>query len=264
MEVGCNTYSLCALERPEALRRLGALGLDAVELWAGHAPYREEAVSPRDVRRDAAASGVTVRAYCIGGLFGLPHATVADRVTRALAFAAELDVDLVTAIIDPAAAPVADALAERASMRIALENHWYTELARPADIRRALAACSPATGAAIDVGHFAFLGYDLAAVARELGPRTMHVHLKAVARPTRLERVRRRMRRQYRMEAVPPGPDDALDGFVAVLRAQGYRGLLAIEDETNGGDGRMLPGWQARAAALVGGGAASGREVAHA
>jgi sugar phosphate isomerase/epimerase len=250
MELGANSYSLRALDRAEAFRRLGALGLTAVELWAGHAPYEGEP-SPGDVLRDAAANGLRLRAYCIGGLFGLPHEAVTARMARALEFAAELGVDLVTAIVDPDAAPAVDALAQAVGARVALENHWYTELARPADVRRALAACSPAVGAAIDVGHFAFLGYDLAAVARELGPRTLHVHLKAVRRSTRVERWLRRRQRKFRMESAMPGFGDGLDRFVPALAASGYRGLLAIEDESEGGDGRMLPRWQHRAEALL-------------
>jgi sugar phosphate isomerase/epimerase len=266
MELGANSYSLRAVDRTEAFRRLGALGLTAVELWAGHAPYAD-GPRAREVVADARAHGLDLRAYCIGGLFGLPRDTVTARMARALAFATELGVDLVTAIVDPDDAPAVDALAREAGLRIALENHWYTELARPADVRRALADCSPAVGAAIDVGHFAFLGYDLAAVARELGPRTLHVHLKAVQRATRVERWLRRRQRQLRMDAAAPGLGDGLDRFVQALGACGYRGLLAIEDESNGGDGRMLGRWQERARTLIApwaGGRTAVAEQAHA
>jgi sugar phosphate isomerase/epimerase len=252
MELGCNTYSLRAYDRDEAFRRLAALDLRAVELWAGHAPYRDGAAQPRDVGREAAAHGLQLYAYCIGGLFGLPRPVVDDRLERAFWFARELGVELVTAILDPEVARGADALARRYGVRIALENHWYTTLARPADVRRALAPCSTAVGAAIDVGHFAFLGYRPAAVAAELGARTMHVHLKAIRRPGRLERMMQRARHQHRMQAVAPSADDGLDEFVTALRAAGYQGMLAIEDEGNGGDGRMLPRWQERARDLLG------------
>ncbi len=251
MEIGCNTYSLRALDRAEAFRRLAALDLRHVELWAGHASYRDADVRPSDVAREATALGLRLRAYCIGGLFGLPRPTVDERLERALWFARELGADLVTTILDPEVVRSADALANRFGMRIALENHWYTGLARPADVRRALAQCSPAVGAAIDVGHFAFLGYDPAAVAHELGARTLHVHLKAVQCPTRIERMLQRARRQYRLQSVPPGPDDRLDGFVPALAAHGYDGFLAIEEEGGGGSGGLLPRWQERARSLV-------------
>ena len=264
MEIACNSYSLRALDRTETFRRLAAAGLSAVELWAGHAPYRDGSVRPRDVLREATTHGIRVRAYCIGGLFGLPRPAVDERLERALWFAHELGCDLVTAILDPDVVRGADALATRSGMRIALENHWYTALARPVDVRRALDVCSPAVGAAIDVGHFAFLGYDLAAVARELGSRTHHVHLKAVRRPGSVERMIQRARRHYRMEAAAPGAGDGLDGFVEALSAHGYRGLLAIEDEGNGGEGGMLASWHARARELQAACNGHAPEMAHA
>jgi sugar phosphate isomerase/epimerase len=264
MEIACNSYSLRALDRTEAFRRLGACGLAAVELWAGHASYRDGGVRPRDVLRDAAAHGIRVRAYCIGGLFGLPRPAVDERLERACWFARELGCDLVTAILDPDVVRGADAIAQRFGVRIALENHWYTALARPADVRRALAGCSSAVGAAIDVGHFAFLGYEPGAVARELGARTLHVHLKAVRRPSAVERLIQRARRQYRMQAAAPGDGDGLDRFVGALAAHGYHGLLAIEDEGNGGDGRLLGAWYARARGLLADGHGAGDAEARA
>jgi sugar phosphate isomerase/epimerase len=265
MEVACNSYSLRALDRAEAFARLARLDVTAVELWAGHAPCTEPAVRPRAVAAEAAAQGLALRAYCVGGLFGLPVAEVERRLARALEFAADLGVDLVTAIVDPDVAPAVDALARRCRMRIALENHWYTELASPADVRRALRPCSRSVGAAIDVGHFVFLGYDLAAVARELGPRTLHVHLKAVRQPTRVERWFRQAQRRYRMDPAPPGFGDGLDRFVPALGAAGYDGLLAVEDESDG-QGGLLEAWLARAHALAQPWrrSASGREHAHA
>jgi sugar phosphate isomerase/epimerase len=251
MEVACNSYSLRALDRAEAFARLGALGVTAVELWAGHAPCTEPAVHPRAVADEAADHGLALRVYCVGGLFGLPVDEVTRRMSRAIDFAGGLGADLVTAIVDPGAASAVDTLARRSRMRVALENHWYTELARPADVRRALAACSTWVGAAIDVGHFVFLGYDLAAVARELGPRTLHVHLKAVRQPSRVERWMRQTQRRYRMDAAAPGLGDGLDRFVPALGATGYDGLLAVEDESNGGSGRLLPDWLERAHALA-------------
>src|SRR5262245_36216662 len=131
MELACNSYTLRTLPRDAALAEFGRLGFGAVELWAGHAPFGNAAVRPGDVLRDAAAAGVRLRAYCVGGLFGLPPATAAERLARAVGFAQELGVELVTVILDRAAVAFADALAVRSGVRLALENHWYTELARP-------------------------------------------------------------------------------------------------------------------------------------
>ena len=248
MELACNTYSLRTLSRDAAFRRLRELDLTTVELWAGHAPYLGPAVGPRDVRRDAEAHGLDLRAYCVGGLFGLATTVARDRLERALAFAVELDIPLVTAIVDRAFVPTVDALAMCTGVRVALENHWYTELARPSDVLGALAGCSPAVGAALDTGHFAFLGYDLGDVAWALGARTLHVHLKVVRVPGRLARLVRRARRRHRMEPDVPHDGDGLGRLVALLAQEGYDGLLAIEHE---GDASALVRYRERGRTLV-------------
>jgi len=253
MELACNTYTFRALGRPGVFARLAALGLPTVELWTGHAPYLAGEVSARAVAREAADAGLRLRAYCIGGLFGLPLATVEDRMARALDYARALGVALVVTIADRAAVARIDRLAQDAGIRVALENHWYTELARPADYVPVLAAASPAIGVAIDTGHFAFLDLDLASVARRLGPRTLHVHLKVVQRPGRVARAVRRWRRQMRMEPALPGEQDRLGPFVSALAATGYDGLLAIEHEASGdGDAdAAVDRYRARAGALL-------------
>jgi sugar phosphate isomerase/epimerase len=249
MDVGCNTYCFARLSRGEAFARMGALGLRAVELWTGHASHLRDDVDPAAVAAEARAAGLTLRAYCIGGLFGLPEALVRARVERAFAFARGLGVRLVTGIVDRAAVPAVDALCARHGTSFAIENHWYTEFARPADYA-VLAAASPAVGVNVDTGHFAFLGCDLTQVARALGPRTLNVHLKVVRRPGRLELLRRRLQRRYHMEPALPRPGDGLDGFIAALADAGYRGLLAIEHEAGSADADLAT-YRDRARELV-------------
>jgi sugar phosphate isomerase/epimerase len=231
MEIGCNTYSLRGSTRRTAFERLAALELKNVELWAGHAPYEQGASEAQAVAADAAICGLALRVYCVGGLFGLPPRVVRERLARAVDFARALGIDLVTAIVDRAAVPIADGVAQAARVRVGLENHWYTELSRPADYAQALQDTSPAVGVAIDTGHFAYRGCDLARVARALGRRTVHVHLKVVRRPGPLDRAIHRYRRRYQMPPALPGAGDGLDAFADALAAAGYRGLLAIEAE---------------------------------
>lgn len=264
MQLGLNTYTLRGLERAEAFALARELGLEAVELWAGHASYLRVGVDPRRVAEEARAMGVRLHAYCIGGLFGLRDAVVEERLARATAFARGLGVDLLTCILDRAAVPIAEARARRSGVRIALENHWYTELARPADFAVALAGLPAAVGVAIDTGHFAYLGCDLAAVARQLGPRTHHVHLKAVRRPGRGERLVARVRRRHHMAPAIPGPGDQLDAFAAALASTGYDGMLAIEHEAPVAAAADLLAYAPRVAGVLGRRlrAAAGREPA--
>src|SRR5215831_4125920 len=252
MDVGCNTYSLRDLERSEALARLRALDFTAAELWVGHASYLSIGISARQVAAEAARCGVALRAYCIGGLFGLRPRVVEDRLARAFDFARELGVRLVTGVLDRSAVPIADARAQRQGVRFGLENHWYTEIATPRDVLAALDACSPAVGAAIDTGHFAFLGCDLAAAARLLGPRVLHVHLKVVRRPATAARLLRQLRKRHQMEPSLPGPGDGLDAFAAALRAARYVGMLAVEHEGRDDLPNALERYRRRAEMLAG------------
>jgi sugar phosphate isomerase/epimerase len=254
MDVGCNTYSLRGLARSEAFAQLRALEFTAAELWAGHANYLSIGVSARQVAIEAARSGIALRVYCIGGLFGLRPRVVEDRLARAFDFARKLDVGLVTGVLDRAAVRLADARAQRQGVRFALENHWYTEVARPRDVLAALDDCSPAVGAAIDTGHFAFLGCDLAAAARLLGRRTLHVHLKLVRRPSAATRLLRRYRKHHHMEPSLPGPGDGLEAFAAALRAAGYASMLAVEHEGTENLPDALDRYRRRAEMLAGSG----------
>jgi inosose dehydratase len=264
MEVGCNTYSLRGLPRRDALALLRALDFSAAELWSGHANYLSIGISAQRVAAEANNCGIALHAYCIGGLFGLRPRVVEDRLARAFDFARGLGVDLVTGVLDRAALPVADARAQRQGVRFALENHWYTEVARPRDVVAALECCSPAVGAAIDTGHFAFLGCDLAMVARLLGRRTLHVHLKVVRRPFAAARLLRRVRKRHQMEPWLPGAGDGLDGFVAALRAADYTGMLAIEHEGQVNLPDVLGRFRRRAETLADGSAtAAARDAVH-
>jgi len=251
MEVGCNTYSLRGFPRPEAFALLRALDFTLAELWTGHANYLSIGISARQVADEAAQCGITLRAYCIGGLLGLRPRVVEDRLARAFDFARGLGVDLVTGVLDRAAVPIADARARRQGVRFALENHWYSDVARPRDVLAALEGCSPAVGAAIDTGHFAFLGCNLVTVARLLGGRTLHVHLKVVRRPFAAGRVLRRLRKRHHMEPSLPGPVDGLDAFAAALRLAGYAGMLAVEHEGEVNLPEALGRYRRRAEALA-------------
>src|SRR5262249_60840686 len=117
------------------------------------------------------------------------------------------------------------------SRRSALRTPRHPATARPGTALAAPAGGSPAVGAVIDTGHLAFLGCDLAAAARLLGRRTLHVHLKLVRRPAAAARLLRQLRKRYQMEPSLPGPGDGLDAFAGALRAARYDGMLAVEHE---------------------------------
>src|SRR5207253_2383978 len=131
MELGCNSYSLKSASRQSAFASMRALGFDAVELWTGH--VRDAADDPERVATEMQAHGLVPRAYCIGGLFGLPRAEVERRLDAACRFAIALGTDLVTGIVDRDALALVDRICRVHQVRFAVENHWYAEFARPRD-----------------------------------------------------------------------------------------------------------------------------------
>ncbi len=231
MILGCHSYSLCDQSRADAFARLGALGLGSIELWCGHANYRDPDLRTNEVLEEARRHGLTVEAYCVGGLFGLPLEEVESRLRRAFAVATSLQTDLVTGIVDLRALKLVEQLCVRQRMRFAIENHWYTEFARPADFS-VLGDVRPCVGIALDTGHFSFLGYSPAAVVSQLGHRTFDVHLKLVHPAGPLRRLRRRWQGHHSLPAAETGPKDGLGPLVESLWAVGFEGLLAIEHES--------------------------------
>ena len=119
MDVGCNTYSLARLPRQAVFTELRALGFSLVELWTGHASYLRDDVDPVAVAAEARAAGLGIRAYCIGGLFGLPLPLVEERLRGAFQFARALGVDLVTGIVDRSAV---EAVGTEESMMQAIQS----------------------------------------------------------------------------------------------------------------------------------------------
>src|SRR5581483_875263 len=205
IEIACQTYSLRSRSGPDMLESVRKAGFRAVELWVGHADYRADPGSAARMRRAAERTGVALQSYCVGGFVREGVATVADRLARAFAYAAELGVSLVTGVVDRRAIPVVDALCRRTGLRFAVENHWYADIARGDDWRRALVDASPLVGATLDTGHAVAAGEDPCAVLAALGERVLDVHLKDVVVSTRLQRL---LWRRPRMEGRSIGGGD--------------------------------------------------------
>lgn len=214
--------SYCYHDEPvtQVLARVGALGLDSLELWHGHpdgrANYMERsATDAARLRAEAAEAGIGIPAFCIGGW----SAVEPERFDRAIAFARALGADTVTGCATPA---VAEALAPRfhdAGVRFAIENHRGNVFETPDDLLPVLARTDPAVGCNFDSGHFLLAGCDVLAAAARLRGRIYHVHLKDV-------------------RAGGPSPVGAGDlplvPFLTALQAQDFDGLLSIEHEIHG------------------------------
>ncbi len=227
IEIGCQTYSLRTRKGIDMLAGVRKAGFRAIELWVGHADWRDPDSAPR-VRRAAEQIGITIQAYSVGGFVRAAVRDVETSCRAAFRYAAALGVDLVTGIVDRRALPVVDALCAETGIRFAIENHWYADFARAADWTAELGT-SGRVGATLDTGHLVAAGDDPVAALAALGDRLMNVHLKDVVVHGRLQRW---LFRKPRFTGSTIGAGEVpLATLLTRLARDGYTGRLAIEDE---------------------------------
>jgi inosose dehydratase len=156
-------------------------------------------------------------------------------------------------------------VAREHGLRPVLHHHAGSYVEFPDELAALLEAVpADEMGACLDTGHALYAGADAAALARELGPRLEHVHLKDVD-GARLDAVLERGGGFW--DAVGGGVfcpigTGSVD-FAAVARALeavGYAGAATLEQDLEGGRSeRALDDLRASIEALRGSGVAAGR-----
>ncbi len=109
-------------------------------------------------------------------------------------------------------------LAERLGLRISLENHAGCHIETFDDYAAIFARLpnTPWLGATLDTGHCQLSGVEIPALARALGGRLQHLHLK-----------------DHRHGAAVPLGEGEIDnaGLLRLVRQQGFRGYCSVELE---------------------------------
>ncbi len=105
-------------------------------------------------------------------------------------------------------------------MVMGLENH-YGPTSHPEDMLEILSLCGNRLGVCLDFGNFP-AGMDPVEATGKLAPRVVHVHFKVLS-----------------ARAVEEIDSETYPAMLALLRAQGYRGMFSLESE---GEGRGLEG----------------------
>lgn len=224
MRLAAHTYPFRDRPLGAALDAAVALGVEAVELWVGHAADGPEAAAAA-----VAARGLSVRAVSVGGFYTEDR----DTLDRVVALARAVRAPTVVACLSPPVVAWANASMPD-DLVLCVENHWNQPLARSRDVLAALEQ-APSLRAALDTGHALLAGERPERAVAALGDRLAHVHLKDARRPPAAVLAmgrRARMRLLSRPAPVAPGTGD-LD--VAALRAalerQGFTGTLGVEFE---------------------------------
>lgn len=200
------------------LRRVRAMGFEAIEVWQAHmVAARADAAQRPVARRLLDAAGLRCASYT--SFFSRPQ-PLRGEVEGAFQTAAALGAGVIAGGMHPGNAALVDELARQYGVRMAIENHGE----RPEAIAELLAGLTASQqesiGTTVDTGIYAGQGVDPVQACRLLRGRILHVHFKDV-------------------EAVgahgccAAGAGIArLGDVVAELRLQGYGAYLSVECET--------------------------------
>ncbi len=208
MQLCMSTIGACRQPWLAALDAVVAAGFNAVEIlmipgWIHLDPRTDR---PAAARGELDRRGLRPVGVHGGGIDGGDEQTLArslDYVGGVIAFAGALGCEFVNVNGMPVAEGTAPAerdgmleriiagvrallpVARRHGVRLAIENHHGFQVETIDDYLRIFAALpgSDDLGATIDTWHFAASGISPAAVARALGRRIAHVHVKDIAKP---------------------------------------------------------------------------------
>jgi sugar phosphate isomerase/epimerase len=204
MQIAISSVCLPDLSWQRNFEEAAAAGFRSVELLAirGWVHVDPEKTAAEEVKKAARECGVEVIGLHAGGIDGSSDAALSSSVAY-LKLVAEMAAKLGAGLLvftgnktpegtDAAARQailkrIAKGLGElepllvRRRVRLGLENHYRCQIETLEDYQTVFAepvGKSPWVGATVDTGHFTSSGLDPAHVARVLGRRVYHVHVK--------------------------------------------------------------------------------------
>lgn len=232
--IGFRTVGFREWALPEALRALGQLGYDGVELCLEHPamrPERLDTATCRDWAGQTADAGLAVASVSYHG-DGEDHESRAANQVEAVRIAADLGATVLILNAEKTlagqeaaqwaefAALLRDYILPRAAdlgLKVGLEPEPGLFLHGSADLLRLITELDhPALGANLDVGHAWLTDDDLMTSTRDLGPRLWHLHWEDF--PAGIHQ-----------HLVPGTGDMPLDALHGVLRGVGYTGYYTVD-----------------------------------
>jgi sugar phosphate isomerase/epimerase len=243
VRLGSWTYGYGKLPIEESLAHIAAVGYGGAELATG-----DDYSTPIDTLDDRRVDEILALfdrhrlvPTAVSGLFGLVATSAAEqqdrmrRFRRAVDVAARLGAPFVA--IGSGAAPagwhreqvwaelrrnaylVAEYAGEK-GVTVALEPHWGAAAERPGDALELLAAVGlPSLKVNVDVCHPFALGYDLASIARILGPQAVYAHVCDV-----------RGRHPGDLQLCNPGEGEIdWSRWLRLLHDAGYQGWITVQ-----------------------------------
>lgn len=214
LRMGIQSYSLRHFALDEALKRVGELGLQYVELYPGHLDHNT--VTPAalsDTKKRMQDLGITPDAY---GVTGFDRDESAAR--KVFDFAKFLELRSISA--DPAvdSFDMLDKLVEEYEIPIAIHNHGpHHKWGKPEVILDAIKDHHPLIGVCADTGHFLRADVDPVEAIKILRGRVFGLHVKDFI--------------SERTEVIAGDGKLDLKALVAETRAQNFDGACSIEFE---------------------------------
>ena len=240
--LGAQTWTFRDRTTVEALRTMGKLGLSAVEICPGQklSPDTGEAVFGPEmtaeqrelVKREAKAAGVTLHSLGVVE-FGTEDAE------KYFVLAKALGMDMISCEPKPEALDLAQKLAEKYDLRLAIHNHPKpSRYCDPATVAAA-AKGRDRIGACADTGHWPRSGFTVMQGLTTLDGKIFELHFKDIVidekNPGGVDR------------PWGEGKQDAA-GMLRELKRQGFKGVVLVEYEQ--GQGAELEANVAKCAAF--------------
>ncbi|WP_255596886.1 sugar phosphate isomerase/epimerase family protein [Paludisphaera rhizosphaerae] len=219
--LGLQSYSLRGYKEggkssfEKALGVANGLGVHYLEAYPGHIPTTEDAgaiAHAKDMLKKADAEVVG---------YGVVHFKKGDPANRkTFEFAKAMGIEYISADPDPDSFDELDRLTEEFKIGVGIHNHGPGHRYDLIDVvAKAIKGHSELIGCCIDCGHFLRSKEDPVRAAEVFGKRVFGVHLKDV--------------KDAKTFTVLGKGDLNYPGLFKVLKADDYRGLVALEYEEN-------------------------------
>ncbi len=221
LNIGIGAYSYRSLTMDKMIEQLTALRIREIEMSRGEFMLQSH---PKEEMFRAARASLDQAGIRCASYYAATLKTEQD-VENAVRFAKILGSRNVSGDATGGMLKTIDQQFTQAGVTFGIHNHWFArkfEYETVQDVLNALAGLSDTVGSSLDTGHMASCSQDPVEAVRRLAPHLKLVHLKDVK--------------------APGGAVDVLLGqgvarvrdVMNELRNQNYRGLVAIEYETEG------------------------------
>jgi len=248
-QIGAQAYTFKELSFADALGRIDSCGIKYVEAYPGQTigggiegkmDYHMDAATRAKVLNLLKQKGMTLVSY------GVVRVNTEADWKQLFEFAKGMGIKQFATEPEPQFMPLLSKLADQYDVRVALHNHPRpTRYWHPDTVLKYSRGLSKRIGACADIGHWVRSGLDPVACLKQLQGRVFELHFKDLHEKPNAEFLAAQTAPRPAGAAPkrPAGPHDVpwgtgvsnVDGVIAELKRQGFKGPLFAEYEHNWG-----------------------------